>query len=223
MQDSLRCRRYSGGRLRSKTEHCSCGIGSPLACLAQKVCGGGLGDNPPPWAKGFVGETLQDIAKHRTSGLSPADAICTSIPLWLSTLATNPIPGTTEINLNDICALAVGLYHFRDELEPSFVRHMGDVINADPCNAADIIRRDHNQFIDQVVRCFDEIHELTPLGRGIAQELVPLFAGLFFGKKRSFRTTFYRVSCLILPLRILLRRLDWPRQSYLHFLRRSCI
>ena len=81
---------------------------------------------------------------------------------------------------HDICASLAGNYHFEDELAPGFVRHMGDQLRESIASgmseaaAKQRIREQHEGFLKEaVVPCFDQVHELKPIPRLIAQFQVP--------------------------------------------------
>ncbi len=155
----------------AKRNTAAAGLAHQIDCLARE--GSGNCTTPPPWADGFVGNVIKDIAAHRTSQTSPADAICQHIPIWLSSLLGPGGPINPIFNLNDLCALGGGYYHFRDELAPGFEKRMKEAL--DQGVSKDEIRRDHNKLVDDIIpNCFrNEVNELSPIPREIAAQLVP--------------------------------------------------
>ncbi len=159
----------------AKQNTASAALAHQLDCLGREASGDC--QTPPPWTDSFVGDVVKDIANHRSSGNSPADAVCSRIPIWLSTVIRPGGVFGAIFNLNDVCALAGGIFHFKDELEPSFERRMKDAL--DRGITKDQIRRDHKKLTDEVIpRCFSEVGELSPIPRAIAQAGVPPVAGL---------------------------------------------
>ncbi len=144
------------------------GLAHQILCLAQAACAPGAN-----WADGWVGDMLQDIADDRQTN-SPADAVCEAIPAWLGEIIDGPAPGPPglfEYDVNDLCALAGGIYHFRDELHPGFERRLNEALDSGVSKTQ--VRRDHNGLLSAIPGCFRSVHELSPIPREIAATVVP--------------------------------------------------
>jgi len=164
----------------AKRNTAAAGLSHQLKCLGDRACGSN--GQRAPWADEFVAKVIQDIANNRANNPSPADRVCSKIPGWLgrNISATPPLPfPPIRATVNDVCALAGGAYHFKDELFPGFKMHMKEQIDEHmargetSAQAKQSVIDDHEGLISVIPGCFQEVNEISPLARDIAGAVVP--------------------------------------------------
>lgn len=132
-------------------------LAAQLFCIAHEAC-----QNEEGWGGGFIQDTLSEVARNASKpsilsdsivpGGVATEALCNRAPTWLLPKIGGPF--TPDLQAGDVCAVVSGFgRHFPFELLPSFARN-ADQLHQDLDNDG---RFDHDQFLDTVQNCFDEL------------------------------------------------------------------